>query len=593
MLTPRRRPAAHSARAILESESRRALIVPTPIEVKGEKMSSQPIPSALNASTQAFPVLTDAQINRIHSVGKPRRVEKGEILFEPGDTNIPFFVLLSGSMEIVQPSFEGERAVAKHGPGEFTGEMTMISGRHSLARGRVTQAGEFLEVSGDDLRSLVARDAELSEIFMRAFILRRLQLVSRNQGNVVLLGSRHSANTLRLREFLTRNEHPYTYVDLDADKSSEELLDRFNVKAEEIPVVVVCNARYVLRNPSMQEVADSIGLNSAVDQSLVRDLVIVGAGPSGLAAAVYAASEGLDVLVIEEASPGGQAGSSSKIENYLGFPTGLSGQELVARAIAQTEKFGAKIMVAHSVARLDCARRPYKVILDNGNKIAARSVVIASGAQYNKPPILNLPQFEGRGIYYGATYMESQLCEGEDVVVVGGGNSAGQAAVFLSQTAHKVYMLVRSGNLSDSMSRYLIQRIEENPGIELHFKTEIVGLEGDAQLERVTWKDKATGETTVHNIRHVFIMAGASPRTEWLKGCLALDNRGFILTGRDLNGAAASTWKLSRSPQMLETSLPGIFAVGDARSGSVKRVASAVGEGSIAVYLVHRALAEL
>jgi thioredoxin reductase (NADPH) len=568
-------------------------MVPTPVEVKGEKMSSQPIPSALNASTQAFPVLTDTQINRVRSVGKPRRVDKGEILFEPGDTNIPFFVLLSGSMDIVQPDFKGERTVAVHGPGEFTGEMTMISGRHSLVRGRVTEAGEFLEVSGDGLRSLVARDAELSEIFMRAFILRRLQLVSRNQGNVVLLGSRHSANTLRLREFLTRNEHPYTYVDLDVDKSSEELLDRFNVKAEEIPVVVVCNARYVLRNPSMQQVADAIGLNSAVDQSLVRDLVIVGAGPSGLAAAVYAASEGLDVLVIEEASPGGQAGSSSKIENYLGFPTGLSGQELVARAIAQTEKFGAKIMVAHSVARLDCARRPYKVILDNGNKIAARSVVIASGAQYNKPPILNLPQFEGRGIYYGATYMESQLCEGEDVVVVGGGNSAGQAAVFLSQTARKVYMLVRSGNLSDSMSRYLIQRIEENPGIELHFNTEIVGLEGDAQLERVTWKDKATGEASVHNIRHVFIMAGASPRTEWLKGCLALDNRGFILTGRDLNGAAASTWKLSRSPQMLETSLPGIFAVGDARSGSVKRVASAVGEGSIAVYLVHRALAEL
>ena len=556
-------------------------------------MSSQPVPSALNASTQAFPVLTAAQINRVSSVGKPRHVDKGEILFEPGDTNIPFFVLLSGNMEIVQPDFKGERTVAVHGPGEFTGEMTMISGRHSLVRGRVTEAGEFLEVSGDGLRSLVARDAELSEIFMRAFILRRLQLVSRNQGNVVLLGSRHSANTLRLREFLTRNEHPYTYVDLDVDNSSQELLDRFNVKAEEIPVVVVCNARYVLRNPSMQQVADAIGLNSAVDQSLVRDLVIVGAGPSGLAAAVYAASEGLDVLVIEEASPGGQAGSSSKIENYLGFPTGLSGQELVARAIAQTEKFGAKIMVAHSVARLDCGRRPYRVILDNGTTIAARSVVIASGAQYNKPPILNLHQFEGRGIYYGATYMESQLCEGEDVVVVGGGNSAGQAAVFLSQTARKVYMLVRSGNLSDSMSRYLIQRIEENPGIELHFKTEIVGLEGDAQLERVTWKDKATGEASVHNIRHVFIMAGASPRTEWLKGCLALDNRGFILTGRDLNGAAASTWKLSRSPQMLETSLPGIFAVGDARSGSVKRVASAVGEGSIAVYLVHRALAEL
>jgi thioredoxin reductase (NADPH) len=557
-------------------------------------VASQQIPSALVASTQAFPVLTAAQINRVRSVSKLRRVEKGEILFQPGDRSVPFFVLLSGSMEIVQPYLKGEHPVATHSPGEFTGEMTMISGRHSLVRGRVTEPGEFLELSGDGLRSLVAKDAELSEIFMRAFILRRLELVNRGQGNVILMGSRHSANTLRLREFLTRNEHPYAYVDLDVDEDSQELLDRFEVKPEEIPVVVVCNARFVLRNPSMQEVADSIGLNSTVDQSLVRDLIIVGAGPSGLAAAVYAASEGLDVLVIEEASPGGQAGSSSKIENYLGFPTGIPGQELAARAIAQTEKFGAKMMVAHSVARLDCARRPYKVVLDNGNKIAARAVVIATGAQYNKPPISNLQQLEGRGIYYGATYMESQLCEEQDLIVVGGGNSAGQAAVYLSQTARKVHMLVRSGNLSDSMSRYLIQRIEENPGIELHLKTEIVGLEGDDQLERVTWKDKATGETSIHDIRHLFIMAGASPRTEWLKGCLALDDRGFILTGRDLNGAAAApAWKLTRPPQMLETSLPGIFAVGDARSGSVKRVASAVGEGAMAVHLVHRALAEL
>ena len=303
------------------------------------------------------------------------------------------------------------------------------------------------------------------------------------------MGSLHSAHTLLLREFLNRNEHPYTYVDLDTDKTSQELLDRFQIAVEEIPVII-CAAGFVFKNPTMQQLADSLGLNSPVDESQVRDVVIVGAGPAGLAAAVYAASEGLDVLVIEATSPGGQAASSSKIENYLGFPTGLSGQELAARALAQTEKFGAKMMVAHSVERLDCAHRPFKIVLDNGNKIAARSVVIATGAQYNKPRIANLQLFEGQGIYYGATHMESQLCEEEELIVVGGANSAGQAAVFLSQTARKVHMLVRSHELSDTMSRYLVQRIEENPNIELHLKTEITGLEGDKHLERVTWRDQ-------------------------------------------------------------------------------------------------------
>jgi thioredoxin reductase (NADPH) len=556
-------------------------------------MSSPPVPSALDVRTQAFPILNATQINRVRSGSKLRQVAKNEILFEPGDTNVPFFVLLSGAMEIVQPDLSGERTVATHGTGSFTGEMTMISGRRCLVRGRVTEPGEFLELSGDGLRSLVAKDAELSEIFMRAFILRRLELIRTGQGNVILMGSRHCANSLRLREFLTRNEHPYTYIDLDTDKTSQELLDRFDVKLGEIPVVI-CSARSVLRNPSIQQLADCLGLNSAIDESQIRDLIIVGAGPSGLAAAVYAASEGLDALVIETGSPGGQAASSSKIENYLGFPTGISGQELAARAIAQVEKFGARMMVAHSVARLDCDKRPYKVVLDNGNRIAARAVVIATGAQYNKPRIANLQKFEGQGIYYGATFMESQLCEQEEIIVVGGGNSAGQAAVFLSQTARKVYMLVRSGQLSDTMSRYLIQRIEENPAIELHYKTEITALDGGMHLERVTWKNKSTGETAARDIRHVFIMAGASPQTEWLRGCLALDDKGFILTGRDLTIAAgAPLWTQSRSPQMLETSLPGVFAVGDARSGNVKRVASAVGEGAIAVHLVHRALAEL
>ncbi len=555
-------------------------------------MATPLIPSALDARTQTFPVLTETQIDRVRTYGKLRHVTAGEILFEPDDTNVPFFVLLSGSMEIVQPDFTGERPVTTHHAGQFTGEISMISGRRCIVLGRVTEPGEFVEVSMAGLQSIIARDTELSEIIMRAFILRRLQLISKGLGNVILMGSRHSANTLRLREFLSRNGHPHTYVDLDTDQLSQELLDRFQVKMHDIPVVI-CKGKAVLRNPSIQELADCLGFNSTIDESLVRDLIIVGAGPAGLAAAVYAASEGLDALVIETAAPGGQAGSSSKIENYLGFPMGVSGQELATRAITQAEKFGARMMIAHSVVHLNCGRRPYEVVLENTSTLAARTVVIATGAQYNKPHIANLEKFEGQGIYYGATYMESQLCEREEIIVVGRGNSAGQAAIFLSQAAEKVHMLVRAGQLSDTMSRYLIQRIEANSKIELHYRTQIVGLEGDEHLERVVWHDKKNGETSTHEIRHAFIMAGASPRTEWLKGCLALDGKGFILTGQDLGVATENhPWTLQRTPEMLETSLPGVFAVGDVRAGNVKRVASAVGEGSIAINLVHRALAE-
>ncbi len=299
-------------------------------------------------------------------------------------------------------------------------------------------------------------------------------------------------------------------------------------------------------------------------------------------------------LMIETESPGGQAGSSSKIENYLGFPTGVSGLELAGRAAAQAQKFGAKMLIAASANKLNCERRPYELSVTCGQTIRARAVVIASGAQYNKPGIENLAKFEGQGVYYGATFLEAQLCGHEDAIVVGGGNSAGQAAVYMSQSVGKVHMLVRSNRLSDTMSRYLIQRIEENPAIEMHYCTEIVALDGDSQLERVTWQDKNTGEISTHDIRHVFIMTGASPRTEWLNGCLALDDKGFILTGRDLDPVLQDYhWPLQRVPQMLETSLPGVFAVGDVRSGNVKRVASAVGEGSIAISLVHRVLAEL
>jgi thioredoxin reductase (NADPH) len=340
-------------------------------------------------------------------LGYVRHVRTGDVLFEPGDVAVPFFVLLSGRMEIVQPALEGERMIARHEPGEFTGEMTMISGHSCLVIGRVTEDGEFLELSNEKLRALVARDAELSELLMRAFILRRMELIRRGWGTLVVLGSQHSARTLEIREFLTRNGHPHTYVDLDRDRTSQELLDRFDVKPAEVPVVLCSGGKIVLRSPTIQKLAGCLGLNVVTGGKPVRDVVIVGAGPAGLAAAVYAASEGLDVLVIETNSPGGQAASSSKIENYLGFPTGVSGQELAGRATSQALKFGARMLVARNVLRLDCDRRPYQVRLDGGELIATRTIVIATGAQYNKLALPDLVRFEGNGVYYGATHMEA------------------------------------------------------------------------------------------------------------------------------------------------------------------------------------------
>jgi thioredoxin reductase (NADPH) len=351
----------------------------------------------------------------------------------------------------------------------------------------------------------------------------------------------------------------------------------------------------VLRNPNNQEIADCLGFNESIDQTQVRDLIIIGAGPSGLAAAVYGASEGLDVLMLETSSPGGQAGSSSRIENYLGFPTGISGQELAARAYNQAQKFGAHMLVAKA-ARLICDRRkPYVVELENGTGISTRTIVISTGAQYRKLSVENLCRFEGAGVYYGATFVESQLCGGEEVIVVGGGNSAGQAAVFLAQTAKHIYILVRSSGLAASMSRYLIRRIENSPNIMLRPQTEIVAVEGASHLESVHWHNNQTGQTEEHKIRHIFIMTGADPNTRWLDGCcIALDDKGFIKTGPDLSpdNLSAAGWPLTRQPYLLETSIPGVFAVGDVRGSSIKRVASAVGEGSTAVSFVHKVLQE-
>ena len=538
------------------------------------------------------PILTASQIEHIRVFAKPRQVTAGEVLYDPNDDTPPVFIVISGQIKILAIGGGEERTVTTYGVGQFSGELLMISGRRSIYRCQTTEPGTLLELSARDLRTLIGKDAELSDVFMKAFLARRLSLRDTGSGNVVVLGSRYSANTLAIREFLTRDGHPFSYFDLDSDPMTQELLERFGVCTDDIPVVI-CNNVQVLRNPSAREVAECLGFNSDIDDSQVRDLLIVGAGPAGLAAAVYAASEGLDVLVVEKAAPGGQAGSSSKIENYLGFPTGLSGHELADRAIAQSEKFGAQIMVARTVKRLNCDQRPYSVTLDDGQEVPARSIVLATGAQYNKPSLPNLDVYTGKGIYYNATFMEAQLCAGEQVVVIGGGNSAGQAAVFLSQNTAGVLMLVRSGSLVDTMSRYLIQRIEENPLIEVHYSSELTKLEGDGHLERISWIDKKSGEISAPYIRHVFVMAGASPKTAWLSECLSLDSKGFVLTGRDLEAVTPPIpWPLSRPPYMLETSLPGVFVVGDARSGNVKRVASAVGEGSIVLALVHQALAE-
>jgi thioredoxin reductase (NADPH) len=542
---------------------------------------------------QIFPTLTPAQVARIAAHGRKRRVEHGEVLIAAGMRVVPFFVVTAGSLQAIQPTPEAELLITVHRPGQFTGEVNLLSGRRALVSARADEPGEVIELTREQLLALVQTDSELSELFMRAFILRRVELIARGIGDVVVLGSMHCAGTLRVKEFLSRNGHPHQFIDLDRDTDVQALLDRFHIAPTDIPVVI-CRGDVVLRNPSNQQIAICLGFNEAIDEAQIRDVAIVGAGPAGLAAAVYAASEGLKVLVLETKAPGGQAGSSSKIENYLGFPTGISGQALAGRAFTQAEKFGAQVIIAKSATRLECEQKPYAIATDDSLRVPARTVIIATGAAYRKPAVENLSRFEGTGVYYAATFMEGQLCRGDEAIVVGGGNSAGQAAVFLAQTAKRVYLLVRAPDLSESMSRYLILRIEQNPAISFHPSTEIVGLEGGDHLERVRWRNNKTGESDTRDIRHVFIMAGAVPSTDWLRDCLALDAKGFIKTGPDLTpeDLAQAHWPLTRGPYLLETSLPRVFAIGDVRAGSIKRVASAVGEGSISISFVHRALRE-
>src|SRR6266850_2369207 len=503
---------------------------------------------------QAFPRLTPAQIARLEGRGKRSRTRPAEVLVEPGERHPGLFVILSGSVEVVRPGLAGEELIVVHMPGQFSGEMSSLRGLGSVVRARVREDGEILAIDDENLRAILQADAELSEILMRAFILRRVGLIASQSGDVILIGSRHSAGTLRLQQFLTRNAFPYVSIDVEKDPSAQALLDRFHVSVDDIPVVL-CRGEKMLKNPGNEEIAACLGMNPQIDDAKVRDLVVIGAGPAGLAAAVYGASEGLDVLVL-------------------------------------AQKFGAEVTIASSAVRLRCEQRPYEIDLSNRHVVRARTIVVATGAEYRRLALENLDRFQGVGVYYAATPVEARLCKAEEIIVVGGGNSAGQAAVFLAGGCRHVHMLVRSGGLSDSMSRYLIRRIEQSPNITLHVRTQISALEGDERLERVTWR--SGGESETREIKHVFLMTGAVPNTRWLQGCIALDDKGFVRTGSDLHAddLVPAQWAHARAPHLFETNWPGIFAVGDVRCGSTKRVAAAVGEGSACVQLVHRVLHE-
>jgi thioredoxin reductase (NADPH) len=555
-----------------------------------ESLMTEPGDPGYEAS---YPKLGRAEIERLTPFGTRRSVVRGEVLFDQGDRSRSFFVVLEGSLEIVSPGLDGESRITVYHPGQFTGEVDILLGRPSLVRARAITDGSVLEIRPTILRQIVETDTEIGEILLRAFGNRRAHLVSNHFGGLVLIGSRFSSDTLRLKEFLARNDQPFAYLDLETDAAVKELLEKFAFSVADIPVVI-CRNQPALRNPSNAEVAKCLGFNPQIDKVHVHDVVIVGAGPSGLAAAVYAASEGLEVLVLEGSAPGGQAGSSSHIENYLGFPSGITGQDLADRAFIQAEKFGAQVAVACTVHGVTCDSQPFLIRCTGAESARGRTVVIASGAEYRRLSIPNLNQFEGVGVYYDATVLEAQLCANEEVAVVGGGNSAGQAATFLAKVAKHVYMIVRGTGLGESMSQYLIRRIEEIPTITLHLRTHVVALEGKTHLEKISWKSDENGQTETREIRHLFSMTGATPNTAWLGGCLALDDRHFIKTGADLSPEElrAAHWPLRRQPYLFETGVPRIFAIGDVRSGSVKRVASAVGEGSVVVQLLHKVLAE-
>jgi thioredoxin reductase (NADPH) len=535
---------------------------------------------------QTFPALTPQEIARMRRFGEIRNFGNGEMLFETGKPGPGMFVVLSGHVAITQrDGFGHVTPVIDQGPGQFLAEIGQLSGRVALVDGHAEGDVETLLIAPEQLRALLVAEADLGERIMRALILRRVSLIQGGVGGPVLIGPSNASSVIRLQGFLTRNGHPHHLLDPQRDHDAAELIARYSPKPTDWPLVVVADGT-VLRNPSESELARATGMIRALARDKVYDVAVVGGGPAGLSTAVYAASEGLAVAVCDTRAFGGQAGASARIENYLGFPTGISGLALTARAYNQAQKFGADMMIPVEVRSLDCSRTDgvFGLRLDDGEILRARSIVVASGARYRRPEIANLADFEGRGVWYWASPIEARLCAEQEVVLVGGGNSAGQAAVFLSGHARRVNMVIRGGGLGASMSRYLIERIEAAPNIELIFNTEIVGLEGtqDVSLERVRWRSRLSGEESQIDIRNMFLFVGADPATGWLDGCgVMVDRGGFVVTGAQCRQGE------DRPASALETSVPGVFAVGDVRSGSVKRVGGAIGEGAQVVAALH------
>src|SRR3984893_556611 len=545
-----------------------------------------PLAATFPRREQTFPTLTPQEIARMRRFGEVRHYKNGERLFETGKPGPGMFVLLSGHVAITQRDGLGHvTPVIDQGPGQFLAEIGQLSGRVALVDGHAEGEVETLLIPPDRLRALLVAEADLGERIMRALILRRVNMIQSGVGGPVLIGPSNSTGVVRLQGFLTRNGIPNHLLDPERDHDAAELIARYSPSPSDWPLVVTADGT-VLRNPGETELARAIGMIGGPRGERIYDTAIVGCGPAGLATAVYAASEGLTVAVLDSRSFGGQAGASARIENYLGFPTGISGQALAGRAFSQAQKFGAEIMIPMSARSLDCSRTDgaFALKLDCGDALRSRAVVVASGARYRRPEIENLDSFEGRGVWYWASPIEARLCAEQDIALVGGGNSAGQAAVFLSGHARQVLMIIRGGGLGASMSRYLIDRIEAAPNIELMFNTEVVGLEGrpDASLERVRWRSRLSGEGTTAEIRNLFLFVGADPATGWLDGCgVTLDRGGFVVTG------AQSDLHLGKAASSLETSVPGVFAVGDVRSGSVKRVGGAIGEGAQVVAALH------
>jgi thioredoxin reductase (NADPH) len=539
-------------------------------------------------TAQTFPILTEEQIQRARLLGQEEFLPKGTILFERGQRSVDFFIVLKGNIEIYEHRHDGLNVFTVHREHQFTGELDLFNNRQILVGGRMGEDGRVLRFDRQQFRKLMAAESDIGEIFMRAFILRRTGFISHQQGSVTLIATKESADTRRIERFLRRNGYPLEVLNYDTACQEKAFLNNVDIKKENLPAVYIHLGEELLYNPSNLQLAECLGLVETLPPDHVYDVAIIGGGPAGLSAAVYAASEALDTVLIEAEAPGGQAGTSSKIENYLGFPTGISGQALAGRAQVQAQKFGATIALPLTVTNIDCQIQPFTLMLDNQAKIKTKTIVVASGARYRT---LNFDHpFDNAGVYYAATAMEGSLCQNEQVIVVGGGNSTGQAAVFLSRHASHVHMLVRGKNLAASMSDYLISRINASNRITLHTQTEITALKGDKHLAEVTWYNSSTGTTETHAIRHVFLMIGAVPNTHWLQNCLTLDQQGFVCTGLQLLDNKA--WKLQRHPMILETSVPGIFAAGDVRSGSIKRVASSVGEGAITISQVHQFLSE-